>query len=191
MSGRVRQHAAAPSAAYDQVARALHWLVAVLAVVVVSLGWAIAEAPRNTDSRALLVLLHGSVGLAILALMVLRGGWRLFHPPPPLPASLARIEALLAHANHLGLYLILVLMPLAGYLSIAAAGQSVGFFGIAAIPPLVPENERLSQLAIALHLAGQFLLYALVAMHIAAALVHAILWRNGILERMLPGRRPG
>src|SRR5712671_4960261 len=173
-------------ACYDPVARGLHWLIAALAVIVVSLGWAIPGAPRD-----LLLLLHRSVGLSILALMVIRVLWRLFHPPPPLPADFPRIEALAAHADHALLYVLFLVMPLSGYLNAAAAGHSVSVFGVVAIPPLVPENDRLSQAAIAVHLAGQFLVYALVAVHVAAALTHRFVRRNTILDRMLPLRPRG
>ncbi len=191
MSGDPRLSDPVAIARYDPIARAVHWLVAGLAVIVVSLGWAIPGAPRETESRDLLLLLHRSVGLLILALMVFRVFWRLGHPPPPLPAGFPRTEALAAHANHALLYLLLLVMPLSGYLNAAAAGHKVSFFGLVAIPPLLAENARLSQAAIAVHLAGQFLVYALVAIHVAAALMHRIVRRNGILERMLPLRRPG
>jgi cytochrome b561 len=177
-------------AGYDPVARAVHWGVAGLAVVVVALGLAIPGAPRETGSRELLLLLHRSVGLLILALMVFRASWRLAHPPPPLPAGFPRIEALAAHADHALLYLLFLVMPLSGYLNAAAAGHWVSFFGLFAIPPLVPENPRLSQVAAAVHLTGQFVIYALVGVHVAAALMHRFVRRNGILERMLPLRRP-
>jgi len=177
-------------ASYHPVARIVHWLVAVLAVSVVGLGWAISGAPRGSEWRDLLLLLHRSVGLSILALMVFRVLWRIGHPPPPLPADFPRIEALAAHADHALLYVLFLVMPLSGFLNAAAAGHEVSLFGLVAIPPLLPENERLSQTAIALHLAGQFLVYALVAVHVAAALMHRIVGRYGILERMLPPRRP-
>jgi cytochrome b561 len=177
------------TAEYGGVARAVHWLVAVLAVVVVSLGWAIEAAPRNTPSRDLLLLLHRSIGLIILAAMLFRALWRWRHPPPPLPPSLTRLEAALAHFTHLALYLLLMVMPLAGYVNAAAAGHAVSFFGIVSIAPLLPENDRLSQLAIAVHLVGQYLLYLFAGLHIAGALYHGILKRDGVLERMLPMRR--
>src|SRR5258708_31295502 len=115
-------------ACYDPVARTLHWLVAGLAVVVVSLGWAIPGAPRETGPRDLLLLLHRSVGLSILALMVIRVLWRLFHPPPPLPADFPRVEALAAHADHALLYVLFLLMPLSGSLNAAAARHSGSAF---------------------------------------------------------------
>jgi len=106
--------------------------VAALAVIVITLGWAIGGAPRNTPSRDLL-LLHRSVGLVILAAMLFGVGWRWIHPAPAMP-----------------------------------------------------ENNRLSQAAIAFHLVGQYLVYLVVALHVAGALRHAIVKRDGILERMLP-----
>lgn len=178
-----------PDGIYDPVARALHWLVAGLAVIVVALGWAIPGAPRETGSRELLLLLHRSFGLLIIVVILFRGIWRLSHPPPPLPPSLARIEAFAAHANHLLLYAFFVLQPLSGYINTAAAGHMTSFFGIVSIPPLVSESPRLSQIANGVHLAGQFLIYALVGVHVAAALMHGLIRHDGVFERMLPRRR--
>jgi cytochrome b561 len=182
--------AAAPRAApsYDRIAQAVHWFVAALAVTVVWLGWGIAWAPRNTPRRDLFMLIHESVGLTILAAMVFRAWWRWRHPPPPLPPVLALLEIALARFNHLALYALLFIMPLAGYLNVAVAGHAVDLFGVLTIPPLLPENDRLSQWAIAVHLAGQYALYLFVALHVAGALFHGAIRRDGILERMLPMR---
>jgi cytochrome b561 len=187
-----RQHPADPIEidSYGPVARAVHWAVAALAVVVVGLGWAIPGAPRDGDSRELLLFLHRSVGLLILAVMVFRVIWRLTHPPPPFPAGFPRLEAAAAHADHALLYVVFLVMPLTGFLNAAAAGHPVSFFGLFAIPPLLPEDPRLAQIAVAIHLAGQFVVYALVAIHVAAALTHRFVRRNRILDRMLPLRRP-
>ncbi len=174
---------------YGPVARAVHWAVAALAIIVVALGWAIVGAPRGGDSRELLLLLHRSVGLLILAAMVFRIVWRLTHPPPPLPVGFPRIEAAAAHADHALLYVVFLVMPLTGLFNASAAGHSVSFFGLFAIPPLIPEDPRLAQIVFAIHLAGQFAVYALVAVHVAAALTHRFVRRNRILDRMLPLRR--
>src|SRR4051794_41919064 len=77
---------------YGPVAQAVHWAVAALAFVVVALGWAMTGASRGGDSRELLLFLHRSVGLLILALMVFRIIWRLRHPPPPLPSGFPGLE---------------------------------------------------------------------------------------------------
>jgi cytochrome b561 len=174
---------AAGEPGYDRVARATHWLVAGL---VVSLGWAIGGAPRNTPTRDLLLLLHRSVGLTILAAMLFRAFWRWRHPPPALPASLAGLERCLAGCTHAALYVLLIGMPLAGYVNAAAAGHAVNFFGIFSTPPLLPENNRLAQAAIAVHPVGQYLVYLFVLLHIAGGLMHGVVRRDGVLERMLP-----
>jgi len=110
---------------------ALHWLVAGLAVVVVSLGLAIPGAPRESESRELLLLLHRSVGLLILALMCFG---RVGGSPIRRPAAAAEfpwIEALAAHADHYLLYLLFLVMPLSGYLMPPPPGI-VSFFGLVA-----------------------------------------------------------
>ena len=187
-------------AAYDRVARWVHWLVAALAVIVVGLGWALVQAPRNSEPRNLLLLLHRSVGLTILGTMLFRALWRAAHPPPPLPPSVGALETALARSAHAILYLLFIAMPLTGYFNSAAAGHGVSFFGIVAIPPLIAENDRLSQIAIAAHLVGQYLVYLFVALHVTAALLHGMVRRDGVLDLMLPtrrgralrrGRRPG
>jgi cytochrome b561 len=187
----VPRHKPFPAGTYDPVARSLHWLIAGLAVIVVALGWAIPGAARETGSREVLLLLHRSVGLLIIAVMLARALWRLGHLPPSLPSSLAAIEVWAAHSTHLLLYVFFVLQPLSGYINAAAAGHTVSFFGILTIPPLIAESPRLSQIANAVHLAGQFLIYALVGMHVAAALMHGLIRRDGVFERMLPRRRAG
>ena len=174
---------------YGRVARAIHWLIGALAVMVVALGWASGSAPHNSPARDGLLLLHRSVGLAIFGLMVVRALWRWRHPPPILPSAIGRAETALVQLTHFGLYLIFLVMPLAGYLNAAAAGHAVSFFGLVSIPPLLPIDQRVSQLAIAVHLLGQYAVYGLVSLHVIGALYHGMVGRDGVLERMLPHRR--
>jgi cytochrome b561 len=180
----------AAEAGYDPIARRVHWLNAILAVVTVALAWGISGAPRHSDARHWLLVLHGSFGIAILGVMAFWARRRIKHSPPPLPPAMRGAERLLARATHAMLFLLFVGMPLSGYVGLAAAGQAVSLFGVVAVPPLVPESGRLSQAAIALHLTGQFLIYGLVGLHIAAALMHGLVRRDGVLERMLPRSGP-
>lgn len=176
---------------YGPIARGLHWLVAALAVIVVALGWGYGAAPHHSAARDSLLLLHRSVGLAILALVAFRGLWRWRHPPPPLPPRIGRLETGLAHLTHLGLYLIFLVMPLAGYVNAAAAGHAVSFFGVVSIPPLLPVDRRLAQLAIKVHLLGQYVIYLLLLLHVLGAVYHGVFTRDGVIDRMLPRRRSG
>jgi cytochrome b561 len=102
--------------------------------------------------------------------------------PHPLPVP--RLQAAIATINHALLYAVLLLMPVTGYL-IAGNGQPVPWFRLLALPGF-PHHEALGQLADTLHVAGQFLLYLLVAMHVGATVWHVAVRRDGVLERMLP-----
>jgi cytochrome b561 len=155
----------------------------------VALGWAMLASADNTPSRELLMLWHRSLGLVILAAMLVRLVWRWRHRPPPLPTDLSLLAAAFARVTHLSLYAILIAMPLAGYVNAAAAGHAVSLFGLVRLPPLLAENGRLSQVAIAVHLAGQYLLYFLVLLHVAGAAYHGVVRHDGVFERMLPWRR--
>ncbi|HYM73088.1 MAG TPA: cytochrome b [Stellaceae bacterium] len=180
------QGKAAADPVYDPVARGIHWVNAMLAAVVVLLAWGISGAQRHGSARESLIVLHGSLGIVILLLMLFWAGWRIRHPAPSLRPVLSRIEMMLARATQTTLHAAFVLMSLTGYVSLAAAGQRVSFFGLVEIPALVPESGLLSQVAIALHLIGEFVIYGLLAGHIGAALIHGFVRRDGILERMLP-----
>jgi cytochrome b561 len=173
---------------YDTVTRRVHWLNAILALTTIMLAWAIIGAPRHSDARNWLIVLHESCGVLILALMLFWAGWRVRHRQPSLYGALSWIEIVLARATQAGMFLLFIAMPISGYLSLAAAGQSVDFFGVVNIPPLSPASGRLSQAAIALHLCGEFLIYGLVGLHVCAAMLHGFIRRDGILERMLPRR---
>jgi len=178
----------APGVAYDPVARGLHWASAVLAVLVILLAYGISGAARHSSERQWLSMLHASLGIAILVLMLVWAAWRLGHPSPPLRPLLTRVETWLAHATQAAVFLMFVAMPLSGYTILAASGNAVSFFGVVEIPPLVPLSDRLARAAIAFHLVAQIAIYLLVALHIAAALMHGFIRRDGVIERMLPRR---
>jgi cytochrome b561 len=184
----MRSRSVRPSV-YHPVARRLHWLSAILALVAVLLAWAIVGAPRHSDARGWLITLHSSFGIVILAVMIAWAGWRLRHPSPSLRPTLTWIEVVLARGTQMAIVLLFVAMPISGYVSLAAAGRVVSLFGVIQLPSFVPESGRLSQAAIAAHLLGEFLIYALVAFHIGAALLHGFVRRDDILWRMLPQQR--
>jgi cytochrome b561 len=173
---------------YTRVAILLHWLVAGLVVAQFTWGWwmqSIAKTPPGVRADAF--NLHKSVGLVILALMLVRLGWRLAHPPPPLD-GLPRWQRLLARATHALLYVALLVMPLAGYLGSVFSGYPVKWFGVT-LPAWGWKDTALKDLMSTVHLATSFVLASAVLLHVAGSLKHA-LDGDGWLRRMgLPQRR--
>lgn len=171
---------------YTLTAQALHWLVAALMFAVLPLAWVMVAMPRDAPSRGLLFTLHKSIGLTILALAAIRLFWRAAHPAPPLPGRLVKWERVSALASHWLLYLILLGMPVSGYLLSASAGRPVTYFGLFTLPGMA-KNDALHDAAEWMHaITGQWAVYALVLLHIAATAWHVAVRRDGVLERMLP-----
>ncbi len=170
---------------YGIIAQGLHWLLALLVFAQLSLGLYAAGLPLGIE-RLRWLSRHKSLGLAVLALALLRLAWRAANAPPALPASMSPRERRLALATHRLIYLLLILAPLAGWMHASAAGLSVNWFGLFLVPDLVPRSRALSELFRLAHLGCVALLAALVAGHVAAALRHALVLRDGVLHRMLP-----
>lgn len=180
----------ATSHRYTLTAQALHWLVAALMFAVLPLAWVMVSMPRDAASRGLLYTLHKSLGLTILVLAAVRLFWRATHKAPPLPCRLARWERASALASHWLLYVILIGMPVSGYLLSASAGKPVTYFGLFALPTM-EKNDALHHAAAFMHQAtGQWAVYALVLLHVAATVWHVAVRRDGVLERMLPEPTP-
>lgn len=170
---------------YGAVAQLFHWVIAVLILFQFGLGWYMEDLPIGPQKFDLYQL-HKSMGLTILALAVLRLGWRLFNPAPPLPASMARWEQLAARTSHALLYGLIFLQPVVGYLQSNAANFPIVLWGVLPIPALLPENEALADALVAVHSWGATALAIVVLVHISAALRHHLWLKDDVLRRMLP-----
>ena len=184
---------------YSTVAIVLHWLIAGAIVLQIILGWRMGGQP--TPERFAVFQLHKSVGITILLFSLVRLGWRLANPPPPLPANLPHWEARLSKIVHVGFYVIMIGMPLTGWLTVSTSAIAIPTLLYGTIPwPHVPGVADLAPAAKALwnKLAGgsheilAWLAYGLLALHVAGALKHQLFSRDEpILARMAPGARPG
>ena len=174
---------------YGIIAQAFHWLVALLVLAQLGIGLYAANLPVSV-ARLRWLSHHKSLGLAILALVLLRLGWRALNPPPELARSMPRWERLAALATHRLFYLLLILAPLCGWLYASAAGLSVNWFGIFQVPDLVSKDRELATLFKALHIGLVALLALLVALHVGVALRHELVLRDGVMHRMLPWKPP-
>jgi cytochrome b561 len=168
---------------YTAVAVVLHWLIAALVLAQFAFGWWMQTIPKDPPGmRAGAFNLHKSVGLTILALMLLRLAWRLAHRPPALPAMPAW-QARLARATHVGLYVLLIALPLTGYIGSSFSGYPVKLFGLA-LPSWAPKNVAVKDWMSSAHLAIGWALAAAFALHVTGALKHALLDHDGVLARM-------
>jgi cytochrome b561 len=171
---------------YTLAAQALHWITAALMFTLLPLAWVMVNMPRTAANRELIYTLHKSLGLTVLALVAARLFWRAIHPAPQLPGSLALWERASAALSHWLLYLIMLGMPLSGYLFSAWGGHAVIYFGLFMLPGLA-KNDTLQHVAFWAHVAiGQWLTYALILLHVGATGWHVAVRRDGVLFRMLP-----
>jgi cytochrome b561 len=168
---------------YTRTAKSLHWLIGFLILCAFALGWTMV----NLGISPLKVRMfnwHKWLGIVILALVVVRAGWRLTHPPPAL-LPMPRWQSVAAHALHGLLYALLFAQPLSGWAYSNAAGYPIVVFGLVRLPNLVSKNKPLAASLEAAHFTLGWLLLACVIAHALAALQHHFIARDGTLRRML------
>ena len=172
---------------YSPVAQALHWLVALLVASQIWLAITAFRAPDPAEAAALLAR-HRPLGLMIMLLMLARLGWRLANPPPPLPVTLNRPGRALARLTHRGFYVLLIAIPMVGWVKAGADGVAVQLAGTLTLPSLASPDPDVARTLRATHLYLNTMLLALLPLHVLAALWHQLWRRDGTLLRMLPGR---
>ena len=171
--------------AYGAVARFLHWALFALILVQVPGGLLIDAFPRASEARVLVLSTHTSLGIAALLLVLARIARRLatrgIEPEGP------RWQRRLAGAAHVALYVLMVAVPIVGYLLADARGRGIPFFGLDA-PEWLPTDRALAGTLEDVHETLSWALVAVVAVHVVAALWHHFVLRDGTLRRMLPMR---
>ena len=178
-----------PTKRYSTGAMILHWLIAIAVIVDWRLADAAEHAPRGQHFAVLQP--HFALGMAILALTVLRLLWRLTHRAPPLSSELAGWERGLAHAVHFIFYALLLGLPLMAWIGTSMWNQPIDFFGLFTIPnPPFGENRGLGHELQELHgTLGNIMLY-LIVLHVVGALKHQFWDKDGNIYRMLPWGTP-
>ncbi|MEJ0093673.1 MAG: cytochrome b [Methylocella sp.] len=174
-----------PTEEYHHVSQWLHWLTALLVFAILPIAWVMTSMADDNPWVRTLFMIHKSLGVTIFVLVAFRIFWRALNPPPPLPWSLEPWESILAKVSHVLLYLILLAMPISGYILSSASDHPVNFFNLFKLP-LLPEDKPLAKVAQNVHLALQWAVYALVGLHILATSWHIFVRRDGVLNRMLP-----
>ncbi len=172
---------------YTAAAIALHWLLAAAILASLLLGNFMSDLPIS-PLRLKLVNWHKWAGVTILALSLVRLAWRLTHRPPP-DVPMVRWQRAAAHATHWAMYLLFIAVPLAGWAYSSAAGFPVVWFGVLALPDFVAPDKALAESLRPLHALLAYTLAGLVGLHVAAALKHQFVDRDGLLARMGLGSR--
>ncbi|HWD60534.1 MAG TPA: cytochrome b/b6 domain-containing protein [Stellaceae bacterium] len=176
-----------PQLHYGPTAKAFHWAIVALLVVQAPLGWLMRGLRRGMPPDAALTV-HVSLGLTILLLIVLRFLWRLSHPVAP-ESYLPAWQRLSSEWVHWLLYLAVLLTALTGWLLDSARGVGPVLFGLSPMPRLVGEGSAFGQAVGRWHATLVWVLVALVAVHVAAAFIHLLVYRDRVMQRMLPGER--
>lgn len=170
----------------------LHWLLAIALVVIFSVGLYMSDLPFSPQ-RLKLYNWHKWAGVTILMLSALRLVWRLSHKPPSLPQSVVLAmpgwQMRAYHGTHVAMYALFFIVPLVGWAYSSAAGFPIVLFGVLPLPDFVPASKPLAELIKPWHEISAFALAGLVVLHVAAALKHQWIDRDGLLQRMLPGKR--
>jgi len=187
--GMVAAHGAAAAATaarsrYDRVAAWLHWGIGVLLLAEIAFGLLLDEiAPRGTPARTGVINLHKSFGIVLGLMIVVRIAWRLGHAAPPWPATMSTRRRRAANTGHVALYVCMAVAPLAGYLGSNFSKHGVRFFGVA-LAPWGPDWPAAYSFLVGLHDASTYLLLALTIGHVAMALKHGLIERDGIFARI-------
>lgn len=172
--------------------RLLHWLMALCILAMLFIG--VGMVSTITTKYLTLVQIHKPLGIAILILALIRLGLRLRYGAPALPRDLPEPMKLAAHLSHLAFYGLMIAMPLLGWAMMSAASYPVVLFAGVNLPPILPLNDQLHSLLWDAHHYLAFVFFALILLHVAAALFHAWVRHDGVFDAMAPtasGRAKG
>ena len=170
---------------YTKTAKALHWLMAALLFGLLGIGFYMHDLPLSPE-KLQLYSWHKWAGVTAFLLVGFRLLWRLAHRPPALPSSMPRLMQFAAHAGHLLLYVLMIAIPLSGWLMSSAKGFQTVYFGVLPIPDMLDKNKEIGDLLALVHKSLNLLFVAVLAGHIGAALKHHFIDKDDILTRMLP-----
>ena len=171
--------------AYTRTAIALHWIIALLVFVTFPVGVVMHEMALSPDKLRMLSY-HKWLGVTVFILLVVRLVWRVAHKPAPLDIAMPQWQRMAATGVHVLLYVLLFAIPLSGWLMSSAKGFQTVYLGVLPLPDLLAKDKGLGDTLSALHQVLNITLLVLVVIHIAAALKHQFVDRDGTLARMLP-----
>ena len=171
---------------YGITAKVFHWLIVALLLVQYPIGWFMPDIHRDMKPGAAMTL-HISFGMVILVLIIMRLAWRLTHPVAP-ESSLPGWQRVSSQTVHWLLYVLVLATTLTGWLFASFRGWSISWFFLVPLPMLASDNAAAGKAIDGLHQAMEWTLLVLIGIHLAAALAHIFIYRDRIMQRMLPGQ---
>jgi cytochrome b561 len=175
---------------YGRAAAWLHWGIGLALLAQIAFGFLMDDlAPRGTPARAAVINLHKSIGIVLGVLIVARLAWRLAHAPPPWPGSMSALQQRAAGLGHRALYVCMVVLPLSGYVGSNFSKHGIRFFGVT-LAPWGPDWPAAYSFFGGVHVAAAFVFSALILGHVALALKHALIERDGVFARIVPWAEP-
>lgn len=171
---------------YSPARQILHWVTVVLMFAILPVAWVVMALKEDTPAFYFYLDIHKTIGLTILALTLVRIAWRLLERAPAYDRSLPVWTRVLAAAVTGALLVMMLAMPVSGYVWTTGHGYDVAPFDLIRLPRLFWKNRALGDAAKAVHTYGQWLVYGLIALHLAGVGWHLIVRRDGLLARMLP-----
>ena len=173
-----------PTIGYGRTAIALHWLIALLIFCAFPLGVYMHELPFS-PGRLKLYSYHKWIGVTVFLLAIARVAWRIGHPAPP-PAGMPAWQRIASVATHHLLYVLILAVPVSGWLMSSAKGFQTVYLGMIPLPDLLTKDKELGDMLTTVHQILNFTMAALVITHVAAALKHYVVDRDEVLGRMIP-----
>jgi cytochrome b561 len=170
---------------FGLLTRVLHWSIFALFCAQFFFIYEHRQFPKDAPERVWYMVTHKSTGVILLGLAVLAIIWRQLGNRPPYPFHMRPWEKILARSTHYGLYTVMILMPISGYLTSAFNGYAISLYGFWTVPLLVPLNKGYAEIAWTFHQIFAFAILGLVFLHISGALKHAFLDKDNVVKRML------
>ncbi|CAN5354695.1 cytochrome b/b6 domain-containing protein [soil metagenome] len=167
---------------YDVVTKLLHWILAVLLIGLIALGWYMMSI-ENQPGSGWYFNLHKSFGIIAATLILLRLIWVFSHKPAPLPTSVPRWQAKIARGLHMLLYICMILMPITGFIGASFSKHGVAFFGLE-LPSWGNPNHDIAEQFFNIHGIIAWALVVLITLHLLAALKHLVINKDGVFQRM-------
>lgn len=166
-------------------ARALHWSIAILLLIQIPLAWYMIDLPMSMEKLSRYGL-HKSIGMTLFVFAVIRLVRTILGSRPPLPAATTKLEKILAKTTQGLLYLLVMIMPISGWVMSSAANVPVTVFGLIPLPNLVEPDKAFMATMQNIHEMQSYALLALIALHILAGLKHQFVTKDNVLYSMLP-----